>query len=109
MKGDNMKRGHPEVYKLMEKAAELYDAKNTDYSGEKDPLINLRACEDIGIPAWKGVLIRMSDKFSRIKQLSTKTANVKDETITDTLLDLSVYCLLCIVLYNESKKWQSEK
>lgn len=99
-----MKRGHPEVYRLLEKMADLYDRKNTDYSGDKDPLVNLRACEEIGIPAWKGVLIRMSDKFSRIKQLSVKEANVKDETITDTLLDLSVYCLLCIVLYHESKQ-----
>lgn len=95
--------GHPDFYKLLEELKEIHSRKNHDYAG-KDPLSNLKMSETFGIPAWKGTLIRMSDKFARIVQLANKGENlVKDESIIDTLKDLSVYSLLCIILYKESK------
>jgi predicted ATP-grasp superfamily ATP-dependent carboligase len=97
--------GHKDFYKLLDKMAETHSQKNHDYSeGAKDPLSNFRMCESLGIPAWKGVLVRISDKWSRITQLSTKEAQVKDESIEDTLLDMANYCLLCIILRRELKK-----
>ena len=53
---------------------------------------------ELGVEPWKGILVRMSDKWARIVQLSTKEAAVKDETIEDTLLDLANYALLCILV-----------
>ncbi len=97
--------GHPDFYKLLKKMGEIHDKKNHDYSeGQKDPFSNFRMCEAFGIPAWKGCLVRISDKYSRIVQLSTKKAEVKDESIEDTLMDLSCYALICIILRRELKK-----
>ena len=104
----NKLNGHPDFYKLLDKMAEIHSAKNHDYSkGQKDPLSNFRMCEGFGIPAWKGVLVRISDKFSRITQLSTKEAEVKDESFEDTLLDMANYCLLCIILRRERNERRS--
>jgi hypothetical protein len=97
--------GHPEFYNLLMQIAELHARKNADYAKTTDPLSNLRQCEAFGIPAWKGVLIRITDKFSRVTQLgSGKEAQVKDESIEDTLMDMAVYSLLAIVLLREGKK-----
>lgn len=97
-------------YELLDKMAEIHHKKNHDYSvGKKDPLSNFRMCEEFGIPAWKGCLVRISDKFSRITQLSTKEAEVKDESIEDTLIDLSCYSLLCIILLRESHGGKKRK
>lgn len=94
--------GHPRFYELLETIAELHSRKNSDYAKKTDPLSNFKECEDFGIPAFNGTLVRMSDKWSRIKQLTKKgSASVKGEAITDTLMDMSVYALLAIILYEE--------
>ena len=101
----NKKQGHYRFYELVDEIKDLHSRKNHDYSSNQDPLANFKLCEQFGIPAWLGCLVRMSDKWSRITQLASgKEAQVKDEAITDTLRDLSVYSLLCIILYEESKK-----
>jgi hypothetical protein len=53
-----------------------------------------------------GVVVRLSDKLSRIMQLTRKAlegkeAAVKDETVKDTLIDLANYSILCTILYEE--------
>jgi hypothetical protein len=89
---------------LVEEIKKLHEMKNKDYAEEQDALSNFRISERFGIPAWKGCLVRISDKFSRICQLSTKTEpSVKSETIIDTLKDLATYSLICIELYEQ---WQ---
>lgn len=94
--------GHPEFFELLGLMALTHARKNTDYSGTEEPLKNLKACEDVGLPAWKGVVVRMIDKWARIKQLTKKAEYyVKDERMDDTLLDNAVYSLLCIVLRRE--------
>jgi hypothetical protein len=98
------RRGHPKYYELIEKMQAIHNAKNSDYASDGDPLSNLRMAERFGVPAWKGALIRMSDKWSRLEQLAGgKEAAVKDESVEDTLLDLANYALLCIVLRQEVK------
>lgn len=95
--------GHPKFYALLDVMADLHSRKNHDYSGD-DPLSNLRASEEIGIPAWKGILVRLMDKWGRLRQFAkTKTLKVKDESVIDTLMDNAVYSLLCIILYEENK------
>ncbi|KKN61526.1 hypothetical protein LCGC14_0521140 [marine sediment metagenome] len=96
------RHGHPGFYQLLDEIADLHDRKNHDYAGD-DPLSNLKLCEEFGIPAWKGVIVRLTDKWSRITQLITKEAQVKDESIEDTLKDSAVYSLLAIVLKRERK------
>lgn len=97
--------GSPRFYELLLTIAELHSKKNHDYSQESDPLSNLRESERFGVPAWKGALVRITDKFSRIVQLAGgKTPQIKAESITDTLIDMAIYSLLTIVLFEQAAK-----
>lgn len=81
-----------------DKAMKLVISKNQDYAGTKDPLANFRAVENTSITDMiTAILVRMSDKWTRICNLHNKGfAAVKDETIEDTLLDLMNYCAILI-------------
>lgn len=93
---------NPAFTKLLEEIAALHDSKNNDYANDADPLSNLRKCEAMGVPAFKGVLVRLTDKWSRIEQLAAgKTP--KHESLRDSLIDNAVYSLLAIVLLDETK------
>ena len=96
---------------LIAEIKQLHEAKNADYSNDKDALQCFQTSENIGIAAWKGCLVRMGDKYNRICSLAKKgEASVKDETVKDTLMDLAVYSLLCIELYeNKKADFKSEK
>lgn len=97
------KGGHPRFNELLIELSELHAKKNSDYSGD-NPLANLKECENYGVPAWKGVLIRLSDKYSRIKSIVKKgSVAVKDESLIDTLRDQAVYSLLAIILMEEDQ------
>jgi len=69
--------GHPRFYQLLEEMKKIHDKKNSDDTKASDPLSNFELVEDFGIPAWVGVLVRMSDKYSRIVQLTNKRSTVK--------------------------------
>ena len=97
--------GHPRFYELLDELKDLHSRKNSDYATDEEPLSNLKRCEKIGIPAWKGVIVRLEDKWDRIEKLTVKgKPSVVDESIIDTLKDSAVYALLCIVLLEEQEK-----
>jgi len=91
--------GHPRFYELVEEMARIHQMKNQDYGGG-DPLGNFREAEKIGIEPWRGALVRLLDKYSRVTSL-VNGRQVKDENIKDTLLDLANYAVLTIVLMEE--------
>ena len=97
------KSGHPMFYQLLEKMSEIHSVKNQDYGGG-DPLGNFKTSADfVGIDPFTGILVRLSDKWSRITNIHKKGMNtVKDETIEDSLLDLACYALLAIVIRRET-------
>jgi hypothetical protein len=97
-------QGDPMFYEYLVKMAQLHAKKNHDYSQDQDPLSNLKACEAIGIPAYKGVLVRLQDKWSRLIELSKKEAKVLEESVEDTLLDMAIYAILAIVLRTRQKQ-----
>lgn len=98
------KHGHPRFYELLDELAELHSRKNHDYSGD-DPLANLKMTEAAGIAAWVGVVVRLTDKMSRLLSFAKKrTLLVQDEGIVDTLKDMAIYALLGIVLFEEREK-----
>jgi hypothetical protein len=79
----------------------IHASKDHDYAGEV-PFANFRRAEMIGIPAWKGALVRMSDKWSRIENLALKDdAQVKDESFDDTLIDIANYAIIVYILRSE--------
>ena len=102
------RRGHPRFYELITEICELHDKKNADYAKDSDPLSNFRMAEAFGIPASKGVLVRMSDKWSRIQELSKgKTPN--NESLRDSLIDNAVYSLIEIILLEEEERTAKTK
>lgn len=95
--------GHPEFYKILDELKDLHSRKNQDYANE-DPLSNLKMCERGGLPGWKGVIVRLTDKISRLLSFMQKESYaVKDESVEDTLRDTAVYAILGLILYRESK------
>jgi len=79
-------------------------AKNSDYSDKNDAFNNFRYSEELGITSTdKAMFVRMCDKMSRIANLLNKEANVKDETIHDTLLDLAAYSILLSIYIDDGK------
>jgi ERCC4-related helicase len=71
----------------------IYFAKNTDYGASYNLAPSL-----LGIPAHVGLLVRMTDKLARACRLAQGQAGqVKDEPLTDTLLDLANYAVLAIL------------
>lgn len=72
-------------------AVEISRRKNSDYAGDGDPFLNFRAVELLGIDPGEAILVRMMDKMTRAGNLLKRKAMVADESILDTLLDLSNY------------------
>lgn len=74
------------------------EAKNSDYAGavEADALANFNRVEILGIAATEqGLLTRMLDKFMRLASFVKKgTLAVKDESASDTALDLANYAII---------------
>lgn len=91
---------NPAFNDLLAELSDLHERKNHDYSEDLDPLSNFRRAAKLGIDPFAGVLVRMSDKWARIEQLQAgKTA--KNESLRDSLIDLSAYALLAILLLDE--------
>jgi hypothetical protein len=84
-KTDNVKR-----FELINYESELlYAKKNADYGDSFD-----KSLDEDGLLVAK---IRLGDKFNRFSQLIKNPAKVKDESIRDTLIDLSTYAKMTIM------------
>jgi len=77
----------------------LLKAKGHDYAGDEDALGNLRRFGLLGI------IVRLSDKFSRIEQFAKSGAiSVKGESIADTLRDIRNYAFLAQIFLEGREK-----
>ena len=93
---------NPAFDALLSEIAALHDSKNHDYAPDADPLANLRRAERLGVEPFKGVLVRLTDKWARIEQLASgKTP--KHESLRDSLIDNAVYSLLAVILLDETR------
>lgn len=85
-------------------AAEITKRKNADYSKTKDAFANFQLVEYLGVTdTATGIMVRMCDKVIRISNLIKTEGKVKDESITDTLIDLANYSLILAVWINTNK------
>lgn len=85
---------------------EICKAKNSDYAGAGDPFANFRRAEAMGVCSTEqGFMVRMIDKLSRISTLVQPgaTAQVKDESVEDTLMDLANYSFLLWAMLRDRK------
>jgi hypothetical protein len=111
MRGDSLLRDdvHPvsqKYFDLLETLRRLHLSKSAGYGcpDGTDPLLNIRrGAEFVGIPAWQGAMVRLSDKVTRLAVFN-KTGNLPHESVEDTLLDLASYSLLALLLYQEEQK-----
>ena len=86
---------------LLDEMRRLHESKSQDYGSETDPLANIRQGADfVGIEPWRGCMVRIADKVQRLKTFC-RTGRLVHEGVRDTLLDLSAYSLLAIVLFDE--------
>jgi hypothetical protein len=94
---------------ILDNMQSVYEAKDSDYSATGLPMGNLRKCEDAGIDAWRGCLVRIGDKMSRLENfLKEKEYQVISEKAEDTVIDLANYAILMSCLIEEIKPPHSD-
>lgn len=79
----------------------IYQNKSSDYGDSFGETF-----KKLGIIS---AVTRISDKYNRLVSLCTKSEEeqkVKDESITDTLLDMANYCIMTIIELEELKQRQ---
>ena len=67
----------------------LYEKKNADYGDSFG-----KSFKEYGLTM---TCIRLEDKLNRLKALTKNKAQVEDESITDTLMDLANYAIMTII------------
>jgi hypothetical protein len=96
-----------ELFKLhkdtCEEALELMKKKNNDYASGSDPFMNFKRAEYLGFAtAELGVLIRMTDKMSRISTfLKNGDLSLSNESVYDAIVDMINYSVLLAGLIND--------
>ena len=87
----------------------LHDAKNHDYATAENPYKNLEKVLSIGIEPWRGIVIRLMDKFSRLEEYCVKgELAIKSEGIEDTFKDIAVYSTLAMILFRKEQEKAQE-
>ena len=100
--GKNMNKQSKRFYEIIDVIKELHDKKQHDYADTDDIFANFRLSELAGTPAWQGSVIRMGDKYARICNFIKKGEfKFKEENIKDTLMDMAIYSLITMILYEE--------
>ena len=83
-------KAYPTFRDIIEEMAKTYEKKNADYGDSFG--ISVRKYGNIA------ALTRMSDKFNRIENLILNdNAQVKDESLLDSLKDLACYCVMTVM------------
>jgi len=88
MKGNSL---HKSMRETFDKCIDISIKKNADYASDADPFKNFRMSEMVGVEPCKAIIIRITDKLSRISTLLDKEADVSDESIYDTIYDMINY------------------
>jgi hypothetical protein len=95
---------YPQLFKDIE---DLHNRKNKGYAGvgATDAWANFRMAQWFHITPFSGCMVRITDKFIRIVNLSKHPeADQVGESITDTLYDLAIYCLIAMCLWEEERE-----
>ena len=88
---------------IVDQMKEIHRTKSHDYAGD-DYLSDLRASNRMAIPSWKNAALRIQQKMSRLESFCRQEELlVKDESIEDTLKDMAVYSILCLMLFRNKK------
>ena len=85
---------------IAESQIRLYESKNADYGNAADKLY-----ESYGLTYY---LIMLEQKLLRLKNLNNKTDKANNESIEDSLLDMSNYAILAVESMRKNAKQMSE-
>ena len=85
---------------IAESQIRLYESKNADYGNAADKLY-----ESYGLTYY---LIMLEQKLLRLKNLNNKTNEANNESIEDSLLDMSNYAILAVESMRKESKQKSE-
>ena len=106
MYGKTQKHFVEDLRGAMNDALDIVEKKNTDYATEADPYKNFRFSQLINIGVEKAILQRVCDKMARVNNVIERgEVAVKDETVTDTLLDIINYIAILKVYID----WEKER
>jgi hypothetical protein len=92
-------------FDLCDALKDMHRRKSSDYGcpSGTDPLANIRnGAKFVGIPDWKGAMVRLSDKVTRLATYNA-TGRLENESLDDTLFDLASYALLALLLHREDR------
>ncbi|MGM8215158.1 DUF1599 domain-containing protein [Bacillaceae bacterium W0354] len=76
-------------FEILQNMHKIYQSKNKDYGDSFG-----KQFSEYGIISSA---IRLEDKFQRFKNLIKNKAEVKDESVEDTLLDMANYCVMTLI------------
>jgi len=92
--------GHPGYLHAVLKGIEIHNVKNKGYAGvdNDDPLENFKYVEkEFGIRTEDGFITRICDKWCRFRNVwKQKVSYLADESLIDTMIDISNYFLLMV-------------
>jgi len=97
-------------FDLCDSLKDMHRKKSRDYGCPTggDPLANIRnGAKFVGIPAWKGAMVRLSDKVTRLASYNA-TGRLENESLEDNLFDLASYSLLALLLHREENRGKAE-
>lgn len=98
-----LRPGSTEFLAVLDEVAQLHRRKTLDYGTDEDALSNIRQSADvIGSPAWAGAILRISDKMHRLRSYFHR-GSTEFDGIEDTLLDITAYAAIALVLYREQR------
>ena len=92
-------------FDLCDALKEMHRRKSSDYGcpSGTDPLANIRnGAKFVGIPSWKGAMVRLSDKVTRLASYNA-TGRLENESLEDNLFVLASYSLLALLLHREER------
>jgi hypothetical protein len=91
---------------LLGRMAAIHNAKKHDYASNEDCLGNFREARRLGITPLQGIMVRLTDKYTRACNWVRRNGNhaVKDEGLEDTLLGLAYDSCLAILAHNEAEE-----
>jgi hypothetical protein len=91
-----------DIEETFKRCLETIKKKNSDYGEtDKDPYRNFRNSESVGVDPARAILVRISDKLSRVSTLLSKEQKVSDESVNDTIEDaISYFAILKSYLKN---------
>jgi hypothetical protein len=93
-------------FDLCDALKDMHRRKSSDYGcpSGTDPLANIRnGARFVGIPSWKGAMVRLSDKVTRLATYNA-TGRLENESLEDNLFDLASYALLALLLHREEQQ-----